>query len=322
MAEFLQHLLNGLSLGAVYALIALGYSMVYGILQLINFAHGEVVMLGAVSAFLMAPFFGSPVEPSIVLFLVVLLLTMLICGFIGYFIERLAYRPIRKAPRMNCLITAIGVSLFLQYATQLQIKLPQPIDVGFASIGNVGFGAIPQSFPEILKKITVVEWEVAGEILTISNYQLVILLMTLILVLGLQWIVYSTKLGKGMRAVSESTDIAKLLGIPVNQIIAFTFVLGSMLAASAAIMVSMMYPRVDAMMGSLMGLKAFVAAVLGGIGNLPGAVLGGLLMGVAEMMTVGYLSSDFKDAIAFLILVAVLLIRPSGLLGKVRLEKV
>ena len=322
MAEFLQHLINGISLGAVYALIAVGYSMVYGILQLINFAHGEVVMLGAVTAFLAAPMFGTPTEPSLPLFLGVFVITMLVCGIIGYLIERLAYRPIRDSPRMNCLITAIGVSLFLQYVTQLQIKLPAPINLGFASIHSFGFGAIPQSFPELLKKVNVVEWTIGEQTLTISNYQLVILVLTIILVLGLQWIVFGTKLGKGMRAVSESTEIAKMLGIPVNRVIAFTFILGSVLAAAAAILVSMMYPRVDAMMGSLLGLKAFVAAVLGGIGNLPGAVLGGLLMGVAEMMTVGYISSDFKDAIAFLILVGVLLVRPSGLLGKARLEKV
>lgn len=322
MVEFLQHLMNGISLGAVYALIAIGYSMVYGILQLINFAHGEVVMLGAVTAFLAAPMFGMPIEPSLPLFLSVFVVTMLVCGLIGYAIERLAYRPIRNAPRMNCLITAIGVSLFLQYVTQLQIRLSTPINLGFASIHNFGFGAIPQSFPELLKKVNLVEWTIGGQTLTISNYQVVIIVLTILLVSGLQWIVFGTKLGKGMRAVSESTDVAKMLGIPVNRVIAFTFILGSMLAAAAAILVSMTYPRVDAMMGSLLGLKAFVAAVLGGIGNLPGAVLGGLLMGVAEMMTVGYISSDFKDAIAFMILVGVLLIRPSGLLGKVRLEKV
>jgi len=314
--------MNGISLGAVYALIAIGYSMVYGILQLINFAHGEVVMLGAVTAFLAAPMFGMPIEPSLPLFLSVFVVTMLVCGLIGYAIERLAYRPIRNAPRMNCLITAIGVSLFLQYVTQLQIRLSTPINLGFASIHNFGFGAIPQSFPELLKKVNLVEWTIGGQTLTISNYQVVIIVLTILLVSGLQWIVFGTKLGKGMRAVSESTDVAKMLGIPVNRVIAFTFILGSMLAAAAAILVSMTYPRVDAMMGSLLGLKAFVAAVLGGIGNLPGAVLGGLLMGVAEMMTVGYISSDFKDAIAFMILVGVLLIRPSGLLGKVRLEKV
>jgi len=314
--------MNGISLGAVYALIAIGYSMVYGILQLINFAHGEVVMLGAVTAFLAAPMFGTPMEPSLPLFLGVFVVTMLVCGVIGYLIERLAYRPIRNSPRMNCLITAIGVSLFLQYVTQLKIRLDAPINLGFASINSFGFGAIPQSFPELLKKVNVVEWTMGEQTLTISNYQVLIVILTIILVSGLQWIVFGTKLGKGMRAVSESTDIARMLGIPVNRVIAFTFILGSMLAAAAAILVSMMYPRVDAMMGSLLGLKAFVAAVLGGIGNLPGAVLGGLLMGVAEMMTVGYLSSDFKDAIAFLILVGVLLVRPSGLLGKVRLEKV
>lgn len=295
--------------------------MVYGILQLINFAHGEVVMLGAVTAFFIAPLFGQPVEPSLGLFFIVFVLTMLVTGLIGFTIERLAYRPIRKSPRMNCLITAIGISLFLQYVTQLQIQIPK-VDLGFLSFQNIGFGAIPQSFPELIRKENWVSVQMGTESLTISNYQIIIIILTALLVAGLQWIVYGTKLGKGMRAVSESPEVAGMLGIPVNRVISFTFILGSCLAAAAAILVAMMYPRVDAMMGSLLGLKAFVAAVLGGIGSLPGAVLGGLLMGVAEMMTVGYLSSDFRDAIAFLILVAVLLVRPSGLLGKVRIEKV
>lgn len=301
MSEFLQHFINGISLGSVYALIAIGYSMVYGILQLINFAHGEVVMLGAVFAFFSAKKLSGG-EPSVGFFLEVLLISMILCATIGFLIERLAYRPIRKAPRMNCLITAIGVSLFLQYFTQLDFI----------------FGAIPQPFPELIRRdtvFTILDVEV-------SNLQITILGLSVALVSILQWIVYRTKLGKGMRAVSESTEYAAMLGVPVNRVISFTFILAGALAAAAGVMACMMYPRVDAMMGSLLGLKAFVAAVLGGIGNLPGAVLGGVMMGLAESLTVGYLSSSFRDAIAFAILIGVLLIRPSGLLGKFRMEKV
>lgn len=302
MEELLQHIINGISLGSVYALIAVGYSMVYGILQLINFAHGEVVMLGAVFGYWIAPLFGRPVNPSIQLFLVVLLLVMICCGALGFLIERLAYRPLRKAARINCLITAIGVSLFLQYFTQLEFI----------------FGAIPQSYPEMLVQSTFFSF---GNV-QVSNLQAIVLGVSCVLVAMLQFVVFKTKLGKGMRAVSENTETAALLGVPVNRVISFTFVLGSMLAAAAGTMVATMYPKVDALMGTLLGMKAFVAAVLGGIGNLPGAVLGGLMMGLAEEFTVGYLSSSFRDAIAFAILILVLLFRPSGLLGKTRIEKV
>jgi len=302
VSELLQHLVNGLSLGSVYALIAIGYSMVYGILQLINFAHGEVVMLGAVFGFYVAPKMMQTFEPSVQLFVSVLLIVMVLCGILGFFIERLCYRPIRKAPRMNCLITAIGISLFLQYFTQLDFV----------------FGAIPQSYPALIETQTLFSFMNVE----ITNLQVLVLVLSLVLVAILQWIVFNTKLGKGMRAVSESTEIAAMLGIPVNRVIGFTFILGSVLAAAAGTLVALMYPRVDAMMGSLLGLKAFVAAVLGGIGSLPGAVLGGLLMGLAESLTVGYLSSAFRDAIAFAILIAVLLVRPSGLLGRMKVEKV
>jgi len=303
VGEFFQHIINGVSLGSVYALIAIGYSMVYGILQLINFAHGEVVMLGAVFGFYAAPIIGGrPVHPSLALFFSVLLVAMALCGLVGFTIERLAYRPLRKAPRLNCLITAIGVSLFLQYFTQLDFV----------------FGAIPQSYPEMISQATVLD--LGG--LHISNLQVIVLALSFSLMAGLQWIVYRTKLGKGMRAVSESTDIAALLGVPVNRVVSFTFVLGSVLAAAAGTLVATSYPKVDALMGALLGLKAFVAAVLGGIGNLPGAVLGGLMMGLAEEFTVGYLSSSFRDAIAFAILIVVLLFRPSGLLGRTVVEKV
>ncbi len=302
MAEFIQHLINGISLGSIYALIAIGYSMVYGILQLINFAHGEVVMLSSVFGFYLAPIVSNPFNPSSKLFIVVLLLSMALCGVVGFLIERLAYRPLRGQPRINCLITAIGVSLFIQYFTQLDFV----------------FGAIPQSYPEMIERKIL--FSIAG--IEVSNLQVVVLTLSFFLMLVLEWIVFKTKMGKAMRAVSESPEIAGLLGLPVNKIISFTFILGSVLAAAAGTLVSSMYPKVEPLMGSLLGLKAFVAAVLGGIGSISGAVLGGLVMGLAEEMTVGYLSSSFRDAIAFAILILVLLVKPSGLLGKSRIEKV
>lgn len=302
MGEFFQHLLNGVSLGSIYALIAIGYSMVYGILQLINFAHGEVVMLGAVFGFFVAPLLGRPVTPSLGLFLTVLAIAMVLCSVVGLLIERIAYRPLRKSPRINCLITAIGVSLFIQYFTQLDFI----------------FGAIPHSYPELISRHIVAT--IGG--VEISNLQILVLVLSFSLMAVLEFIIFKTKIGKAMRAVSESPEVSALLGIPVNRIIAFTFVLGSSLAAAAGTLVATMYPKVDPLMGSLLGLKAFVAAVLGGIGSISGAVLGGLIMGIAEEYTVGYLSSSFRDAIAFAILISILLFRPSGLLGKSRIEKV
>lgn len=302
MTEFVQHLINGTSLGSIYALIAIGYSMVYGILQLINFAHGEVVMLGAVFGFFLAPVLGHSAQPSLGLFLSVLTLSMALCGLVGAAIERIAYRPLRKAPRINCLITAIGVSLFIQYFCQLDFI----------------FGAIPQSYPEMIERQVVIQM---GS-LEISNLQIIVLALSFSLMGLLEWIVYGTKMGKAMRAVSESPEVASLLGIPVNRIISFTFILGSMLAAAAGTLVATVYPKVDPLMGSLLGLKAFVAAVLGGIGSIRGAVLGGIIMGLAEEFTVAYISSSFRDAIAFMILIAILLFRPSGLLGVQKVEKV
>ncbi len=302
MPDLMQHLMNGLLLGSIYALIAIGYSMVYGILQLINFAHGEVVMLGAVFGFYLAPVVMGSSPPSLSVFLMVLFLAMILCAVVGLLIERLAYRPLRAAPRINCLITAIGVSLFIQYFMQLDFI----------------FGAIPQSYPELVTRSTLFSF--LG--VQVSNLQMTVLLLSCCLMIGLEFIIHKTKIGIAMRAVSESPPIAALLGLPVNRIIAFTFVLGSVLAAAAGTLVASLYPKVDPLMGSLLGLKAFVAAVLGGIGSIAGAMIGGILMGLAEEMTVAFVSSSFRDAIAFAILILVLLFKPSGLKGKVRIEKV
>ncbi|MBN8571488.1 MAG: branched-chain amino acid ABC transporter permease [Ignavibacteria bacterium] len=298
MSELLQQIINGLSLGAIYALIALGYTMVYGILKFINFAHGEIFMLGAFSGFYIARLMGLS-ESSIVGALVVLLLSMSVCAVIGVTIEKLAYKPLRSASKLTVLITAIGVSLFLQYTGQLV------------------FGADPKSFPTILNNIN---FNIGGA--NIGSNQIVVIVSSLLLMLGLRQVVQKTKIGTAIRAVSNNLTAASLMGININNVISFTFVLGSSLAAAAGILYSINYPSIDPLMGILPGLKAFIAAVLGGIGNFPGAVLGGLVIGLVETFTVGYLSPTYRDAIAFAILIIILLVKPTGLLGKKEVEKV
>src|ERR1041384_4920373 len=285
MSTFLQQLINGISLGAIYSLIALGYTMVYGVLKLINFAHGDVYMVGAFMGFYLANGLGArgaqmlglnpdglvgrgllgggTLEPSLITALVVMLLAMAICAAIGVIIERLAYRPVRKYSRLTALITAIGVSLLLENG------------------GQVVCGAEPKFFPELFGKRNFELFSGAS----INSADVVVLVIALVLMIALQLIVYRTKTGRGMRAVSFNLQSAKLMGI-------------------------------------IVGLKAFIAAVLGGIGNIPGAMLGGLLIGITETMVVGYLSATYKDAVAFAILILILLLKPSGLLGTVAQEKV
>lgn len=298
MSEFIQQVINGLSLGAIYALIALGYTMVYGILKFINFAHGEIFMLGAFSGFYIARMMGLT-ESSIVGALVVLLLSMSVCALIGVTIEKLAYKPLRSASKLTVLITAIGVSLFLQYTGQLV------------------FGADPKSFPTIINNVN---FNIGGA--NIGSNQIVVIVSSLLLMLGLRQVVQKTKIGTAIRAVSNNLTAASLVGININNVISFTFILGSGLAAAAGILYSINYPSIDPLMGILPGLKAFIAAVLGGIGNFPGAVLGGLVIGLIETFTVGYLSPTYRDAIAFAILIIILLVKPTGLLGKKEVEKV
>ena len=292
MEQLVQQIINGVSLGAIYALIALGYTMVYGILRLINFAHGDVYMVGAYAGFYCYRWFYGGANYGLAGLLAALAFSMAVCGLLGYVIERFAYSRLRKAARLNALITAIGVSLLLE------------------NLGQLIFGADPKDFPEFVERTTV-----TVGIATVSNIQLIVLITTVVLTLGLQYIVHRTKMGTAMRAVSFSHDAAGLMGINIGRVISFTFVLGSMLAAAAGILVGLYNPKIDPLMGIMPGLKAFVAAVLGGIGNIPGAILGGLIMGVAETFTVGYLSSTYRDAITFVILVAVLLFRPTGILG-------
>lgn len=298
MTLFLQQLLNGLSLGAIYALIALGYTMVYGTLQLINFAHGEVYMMGAFAALYIARYTGVADNPTLPGVAVVAVGAMAACAILGMTIERLAYRPLRKSTRLNMLITAIGMSLLLQ------------------NIALLSFGAL-QDFPSLLPET---KWLIAG--VTLRSNDLVTLGVTLVLMVGLTFIVERTQIGRAMRAVSHSRDTAALMGIPVDRVVAFTFALGSVLAGAAAFLVAMDKHTIRPDMGLTGGLKAFVAAVLGGIGSIPGAVAGGLLLGLAETFVSGYLASTYRDAIAFLLLIGILLYKPAGLFGKNTVEKV
>ena len=274
--------------------------MVYGILQLINFAHSEVYMVGAFAAYYTARVLGLDAKPGVFTFVTVLIAAMAVCSLLGVMIERFAYRPLRKAPKLNSLITAIGVSLFLQYA------------------GQIVFGADPKVFPNILEDATLASF---GEV-NLQLFDVTILLVGLIFMAGLTYLIHYTKTGKAMRAVSNNQVVASLMGINSNKVIAMTFIIGSSLAGVGSVLVGMKYPKIDPLMGTLIGLKAFTAAVLGGIGNLGGAVLGGIIMGLSEEFVVGYFSSTYRDAVAFAILIVILLFRPSGLLGKSQLEKV
>lgn len=296
MTEFLQQLLNGLSLGAIYALIALGYTMVYGVLRFINFAHSDVFMIGAYVGFYLAPRVGAG---SIVGGMMVLLGAMAACALLGVIIEKLAYRPLRNRSTLTVLITAIGVSLLLQ------------------NVGQKVFGANPRAFPRLFPET---QLHFGG--LTISSNQIIVLLVTVLLLGALHYVVNHTRMGTAMRAVSFNATAASLVGINNDRVISFTFALGSALAGAGGILYAMNYPSIDPLMGTLPGLKAFVAAVLGGIGNLPGAALGGLLIGLVETLVSGTKASTFRDAIAFAILILILLFRPAGLLGKMRVEKV
>lgn len=305
MDTFVQQLINGLTIGSIYALLALGYTMVYGILRLINFAHGDIYMVGAYAGFMLAVHLGFAANPSLFGLGVTLVGTMVIAALIGMAIERFAYRPVRKYSRMTTLITAIGMSLLLE------------------NLFVVIFSPTPRSFPTLL---TNKNYTLFGNA-AISKTQLLIFVVSVVLMILLQWIVYRTRVGTAMRAVSFNINSAKLMGINTDFIIAFTFALGSALAAAAGVLTAQYNPKIEPLMGILTGLKAFVAAVLGGIGNIPGAVLGGLLIGAAETLVVGYgqnigIPSTYRDAVAFAILILVLLFRPSGLLGTTVQEKV
>lgn len=305
MDTFVQQLINGLTIGSIYALIALGYTMVYGILRLINFAHGDIYMVGAYAGFMLATALGFASDPSAFGFVVTLVGAMAIAAAIGMAIERFAYRPVRKFSKMTTLITAIGMSLLIEYL--------------FVFI----FSGTPRSFPQLLPTENITLFGNA----TISTSQILIFVVSILLMVLLQWIIFKTKVGKAMRAVSFNINSAKLMGINTDFVITLTFALGSALAAAGGVLTAQYNPKIEPLMGIMTGLKAFVAAVLGGIGNIPGAVLGGLLIGAAETLVVGYgsaigIPSTYRDAVAFAILILVLLLRPAGLLGSNVQEKV
>ena len=290
--QVLQQLINGISLGSIYALIALGYTMIYGIIKLINFAHGDIYMVGAYIGFFSITQAGLGVIPS-------LMISLVTTGLLGMAVERIAYRPLRHAPRISVLITAIGVSFFLEYTSMYFVS------------------PTPRTFPALFGDVAV---DFMG--IVINGQQMLILGITAILMVVLTYIVQRTKTGKAMRATSFDTETAELMGINSDRIISITFGIGSALAAVAGVLVGIYYNSIDPLMGIMPGLKAFVAAVLDGIGILPGAVVGGLILGVVEALVSGFLSSTFRDAAAFAILILVLLVRPTGLFGKNTKEKV
>lgn len=303
MDIFLQQLINGLVLGSVYALVALGYTMVYGILELINFAHGEVTMMGAmVSVAVMTALLtgGVPLPPAVIL-LAGLLAAVAACMLLGFSIERIAYRPLRGAPRLAPLITAIGVSIVLQ------------------NVAMLAWGRQYLAFPAILPAT---RHEIGGA--SITDVQILIVAVSCAVMAALLLLVQKTRLGRAMRATAQAPEIAGLMGVNINSVISLTFVLGSALAALAGVLVSAYYGLAHYYMGFLLGLKAFTAAVLGGIGNIAGAMLGGLLLGIIESMGAGYigpltggfLGSHYQDVFAFVVLILVLIFRPSGLLGE------
>lgn len=301
--NWLQQLINGFGLGSIYALIALGYTMVYGVLRFINFAHSDVLMLGAFAAFFIAPEVGRILPPqSYGAALVVVLVAAAICAALGVLIERLAYRPLRNRPKLTVLITAIGVSLFIEFTCQHRLVL----------------GAQTRPFPKLLPEQNI---QFGG--LSIASYDLAVPLVTGLLLAGLWFVVQKTRIGTAMRAVAFNHQAAALMGVNIDRVISFTFGLGSALAAIAGVMYAIKAPGIEPLMGIQPGLRAFVAAVLGGIGNLPGAVLGGLLLGLLETFAGGIPGiSNYRDGIAFAILILILLLRPAGLLGKAQVEKV
>lgn len=290
--QVLQQLVNGISLGSIYALIALGYTMIYGIIKLINFAHGDIYMVGAYIGFFAITQAGLSIVPA-------LLVSLVTTALLGMLVEKLAYKPLRHAPRLSVLITAIGVSFFLEYASMYFVS------------------PTPRTFPAVMDSVA---FSIGG--LVINGQQMLILGITFVLMVILTYIVKFTNTGKAMRAASFDTETAQLMGINSDRIISITFGIGSALAAVAGVLVGIYYNSIDPLMGIMPGLKAFVAAVLGGIGILPGAVVGGIILGVVEAFVSGFISSTFRDAAAFAILIIVLLVRPTGIFGKNTKEKV
>jgi len=326
---FLQQVVNGLQLGFVYALIALGYTMIYGIVRLINFAHGDVFMVGAFTSFFTISRFNlhlwfQNIFPSfpalsaqVIGTVTVVLASMAVCALLAFTIEKIAYKPLREAPRISALITAIGISFFLEYFGALNfvftpnyITYKRPFEVRSWFIGPGGFGTFETGVT------------IPDNSIIFSNIFLIIVLASIFLLLVLQYIVKRTKIGKAMRAVAFDKPTARLMGINSDAVISITFALGAALAGAAGVLYSIAYPQVYFTMGITPGMKAFVAAVVGGIGSIPGAFLGALIMGQAETLSAAYISTPMRDAIAFSLLIIVLLIRPKGIMGEIASEKV
>ena len=294
-AMFVQHTLNGLTLGSLYALIAIGYTMVYGILRLINFAHSEIFMLGAYFVFWGITLFYLP-------WVLAMVVAVIVTASVGILVDRVAYRPLRDAPRISALISAIGVSFFLQNVT------------------IVVFGALPR---QVYRPGWLEDPILLGDV-RLLPLTLFVPALSLLLMLGLVWIVYKTKTGLGMRAISKDIETSYIMGVPVNRIISITFGIGSALAAASGIMWALRYPQLQPVMGSIPGFKAFIAAVFGGIGSIPGAVIGGLMLGLIEIMAVAFFPdlAGYRDAFAFVLLIVILLLKPTGLMGEKLEDKV
>ena len=292
--QILQYLINGISIGAVYAIIALGYTMVYGIAKMLNFAHGDVIMVGAYISFCVTSYLGLPAVVSI-------LAAMVVCTALGVLIEGLAYKPLRGTPSLAVLITAIGVSYFLQNAAQLI------------------WGTAPKNFTSI---VTFKPFSFADGKLVITGEVIITIAVSVAIMVGLTIFTGRTKMGKSMRAVSENRDAAQLMGINVNRTISMTFAIGSALAAIAGVLLCSTVPTLQPTTGSMPGIRAFTAAVIGGVGSIPGAMLGGIVLGIIETFSKKYISTEFSDAIVFAVLIVILLVKPAGLMGKQVQEKV
>jgi branched-chain amino acid transport system permease protein len=302
---FVQLTVNGVTLGSVYALVALGFSMVYGILKLLNFAHGDVVMIGAFMGWGILSWLGGPIAPDVAVWLLITVMivgAMIACGFLGLAIERFAYRPLRSAPRIAPLISALGVSFFLQNSVLLL------------------FGADFRSYEafELIDPEVGIEW---GPLI-VWVIRIIVVLAAVAMMVALGYLVLRTRLGKAMRSTAYDREAAAMMGIDVDRVIASTFFIGSALAGAAGVLIGLVFGQINHFMGFSYGLKGFTAAVVGGIGSIPGAMLGGLLIGLAEAYTVGYLTSSFRDVIVFSILIVFLLVRPNGIMGRPAVKKV
>lgn len=321
--ELLQHLVNGLAAGTIYALVALGYTMVYGVLKLINFAHGDVMMVGVYMGYATAFTLGRQFQQSVLGVVVIFAVAMGGCALLGFLIERFAYRPLREKPRLTALITAIGISFALSYGFQQDLGFS--LTFGERTLDVVLLpGSSPRAFPEVIRPVALLTLgdPTTSDSLVLWNWQVISFGIAVALMVALEWLVFRSRFGRAMRAVSYDHRVAALMGIPTDRVISFTFMLGSALAAGAGLLYAIKDTSVSPLMGLYVGLKAFVAAVIGGIGHVRGAVVGALLLGLVEEFVVVFGGSSWRDAVAFGFLILVLLVRPGGLFGRVAAEKV